>query len=83
MALPRCPRCKALIAGRAWACMPNDQWRCDFDQLKYYRVDNFHARGHAATCPRDPLKALWLRRRVIKINAAAAEQLIIALPRVG
>ncbi|CAK0823125.1 unnamed protein product [Prorocentrum cordatum] len=75
MVLPLYPRCNALIMDRACSFMPSAQKRCDFDQLKYCSVDKFHARGHAATCPCNPLKALRLKRRVNTINTAAAEQL--------
>lgn len=75
MVLPLYPRCNALIMDRVCSFMPSAQKRSDFDQLKYYSVDKFHARGHVATCPCNPLKVLRLKRRVNKINTAAAEQL--------
>lgn len=45
-----------------------------FKGIKYWAVDKFHAHGHTATCPCNPLVHKRLARRLSRTNTSVAEQ---------
>ena len=45
-----------------------------FKGIKYWAIDEFHAHGHAANCPCNPLVHKKLARRLSKTNTSVAEQ---------
>ena len=72
-ALPNYPMCDGFLMDRVCQYAPSAQKDQRLAQIEYYGVDNFHAKGHVATCKYCGKNCLRLKRRFRGVNGSACE----------